>query len=100
MAEVRGRPTLTGGLDDWALIQKGRQVMYLPDDQTLELPLGPGGILSSSRRKRLGSAGRAVRLVGALLCLALYVIPRTSVLGAILLTGYLGGATRLDSCAT
>jgi hypothetical protein len=27
-----------------------------------------------------------------LLCLALYVIPRTSVLGAILFTGYLGGA--------
>ncbi|MDI9900404.1 DoxX family protein [Rhodococcus sp. IEGM 1409] len=27
-----------------------------------------------------------------LICLALYVIPRTSVLGAILLTGYLGGA--------
>jgi hypothetical protein len=32
--------------------------------------------------------------IGVLLlaCLALYVIPRTSVLGAILLTGYLGGA--------
>ena len=28
-----------------------------------------------------------------LLCTILYVIPRTSVLGAILLTGYLGGAT-------
>jgi hypothetical protein len=28
-----------------------------------------------------------------LLSVALYVIPRTSVLGAILLTGYLGGAT-------
>lgn len=28
-----------------------------------------------------------------LLCTLLYVIPRTSVLGAILLTGYLGGAT-------
>lgn len=27
-----------------------------------------------------------------LLCLALYVIPRTSVLGAVLLTAYLGGA--------
>jgi hypothetical protein len=26
-------------------------------------------------------------------CTAIYVIPRTSVLGAILLTGYLGGAT-------
>ena len=33
-------------------------------------------------------------LVGTILliCLALYAIPRTSVLGAILLTGYLGGA--------
>lgn len=28
-----------------------------------------------------------------LICTILYVIPRTSVLGAILLTGYLGGAT-------
>ena len=27
-----------------------------------------------------------------LVCLALYLIPRTSILGAILLTGYLGGA--------
>ncbi|MEA2719197.1 MAG: hypothetical protein QOJ39_1061 [Candidatus Eremiobacteraeota bacterium] len=28
-----------------------------------------------------------------LICIVLYVIPRTSVFGAILLTGYLGGAT-------
>ena len=28
-----------------------------------------------------------------LVCVGLYVLPRTSVLGAILLTGYLGGAT-------
>jgi hypothetical protein len=33
-------------------------------------------------------------IIGAieLVCLALYLLPRTSVLGAILLTGYLGGA--------
>jgi len=33
-------------------------------------------------------------LIGVLelACLALYVVPRTSVLGAVLLTGYLGGA--------
>ena len=31
--------------------------------------------------------------VALLVCTALYAIPRTSVLGAILLTGYLGGAT-------
>jgi len=28
-----------------------------------------------------------------IVCVVLYVVPRTSVLGAILLTGYLGGAT-------
>ena len=33
-------------------------------------------------------------LVGTILliCLALYIIPRTAILGAVLLTGYLGGA--------
>jgi hypothetical protein len=31
-----------------------------------------------------------------LVCIALYVFPRTSVLGAILLTGYLGGATAIQ----
>jgi DoxX-like family len=31
--------------------------------------------------------------VTLLVCVTLYVIPRTSILGAILLTGYLGGAT-------
>lgn len=44
-----------------------------------------------------GKAGyppSAVRPIGIVLlvCLICYVIPRTSVLGAILLTGYLGGA--------
>lgn len=45
----------------------------------------------------LGQLGYPVRLslgigVVELMCLILYVVPRTSVLGAILLTGYLGGA--------
>jgi len=31
-----------------------------------------------------------------LVCVATYVAPRTSILGAILLTGYLGGATELN----
>jgi hypothetical protein len=30
-----------------------------------------------------------------LICIAVYVIPRTAILGAILLTGYLGGATAM-----
>jgi hypothetical protein len=33
-----------------------------------------------------------------LACTIVYVIPQTSVLGAILLTGYLGGATATQVC--
>jgi DoxX-like family len=42
----------------------------------------------------LGYPDSAVRVIGAILlvCLILYAIPRTSVLGGVLLTGYLGGA--------
>jgi len=44
---------------------------------------------------RLGYPARLVVPIGIveLICVALFVIPRTSILGAILLTGYLGGAT-------
>jgi hypothetical protein len=44
---------------------------------------------------RAGFSERLVLPIGILelVCLAVYVIPRTSVLGAILLTGLLGGAT-------
>jgi hypothetical protein len=43
---------------------------------------------------KAGYPAATVRPIGIilLLCLICYVIPRTSVLGAILLTGYLGGA--------
>jgi hypothetical protein len=43
---------------------------------------------------QLGYAASLVVTIGVieLVCLALYAIPRTSVLGALLLTGYLGGA--------
>ena len=43
---------------------------------------------------KLGYAASQLPAIGilALLCLVLYVIPGTSVLGAVLLTGYLGGA--------
>jgi hypothetical protein len=38
-----------------------------------------------------GSLARTLGILG-LICTVLYAIPRTSVIGAILLTGYLGGA--------
>jgi hypothetical protein len=51
---------------------------------------------------RLGYPASLVITIGVLelACLAVYVIPRTSVLGAILLTGYLGGAIATQVRAT
>jgi hypothetical protein len=44
--------------------------------------------------EELGYPASAVLVIGViqLVCLVAYVIPRTAVLGAVLLTGYLGGA--------
>ncbi len=44
---------------------------------------------------RLGYPASVIQPLGivALACVLLYAVPRTSILGAILLTGYLGGAT-------
>lgn len=43
---------------------------------------------------QLGFPGWTMPVIGAILlvCTLIYVIPRTAVLGAVLLTGYLGGA--------
>ena len=44
---------------------------------------------------QMGFPAATVPVIGGVLlvCLALYLVPRTSVLGAVLLTGYLGGAS-------
>ena len=46
---------------------------------------------------RLGMPEGLAPVIGVveLVCVALYVLPRTSVVGAVLLTGFLGGATAL-----
>jgi hypothetical protein len=47
---------------------------------------------------QLGFSVREIVGIGivALICTLIYAIPRTSILGAILLTGYLGGATAIQ----
>src|SRR5215813_3542081 len=57
--------------------------------KVLNLPLAVEGTV------RLGYSARLVMYIGVveLVCLVAYLYPRTAVLGAILLTGYLGGAT-------
>jgi glyoxylase-like metal-dependent hydrolase (beta-lactamase superfamily II) len=70
----------------------GLTVLFLLFDtiiKVLNLPLAVEGTL------RLGYPAQLVVAIGMveLICLAIYLYPRTAVLGAILLTGYLGGAT-------
>jgi hypothetical protein len=47
---------------------------------------------------RLGLSQNLIVAIGVILlvCTVLYVVPRTSILGAILLTGYLGGAVSIQ----
>ena len=49
---------------------------------------------STAATVQLGFSEHSVVVIGAILlgCTILYIVPRTAVLGAVLLTGYLGGA--------
>jgi hypothetical protein len=76
----------------WAgRILSGLAVLFLAWDGTIKLmALAP----VTEAFTRLGYPTGLSAAIGILelLCLAVYVIPRTSVLGAVLLTGFLGGA--------
>lgn len=66
-------------------------ILFLLMDGVMKaLQLGP----AMKATTELGYPARAVSGIGVveLVCLTLYAIPSTSVLGAVLLTGYLGGA--------
>lgn len=66
-------------------------VLFLLVDSVMKLLALP---VVTTSMTQLGYPAGLARGLGVVLlaCLALYVIPGTSVLGAILLTGYLGGA--------
>lgn len=76
----------------WAgLIISGLVVLFLIFDAVIKLiPLDV--VIQTSQQ--LGLPAEIARTLGVLtlICTALYVVPQTSVLGAILLTAYLGGA--------
>ena len=66
-------------------------ILFLLFDAVIKLLQLPVAIEGTTQ---LGYPASVVFGIGVveILCLALYVIPQTSVLGAILFTGYLGGA--------
>jgi hypothetical protein len=73
----------------WAL--SALPILFLVFDSMMKLVLLPIVVKSA---EELGYPATTMRPIGIILlvCVILYAIPRTSVLGAILLTGYLGGA--------
>jgi hypothetical protein len=66
-------------------------VLFLLFDSVVKLLVLPVAVEATTR---LGYPAGLVRGLGILelVCIVVYVVPGTSVLGAILLTGYLGGA--------
>ena len=66
-------------------------VLFLLFDSVIKLVVIAPVVESFAQLGYPVSLARGIGLL-ELLCIIVYVIPRTSVLGAILLTGYLGGA--------
>lgn len=73
-------------------IVSGLVVLFLTFDGVAKVLMVPAVIEASAQ---LGVPESVIAGIGLVLlaCTALYVVPSTAVLGAILLTGYLGGAT-------
>jgi hypothetical protein len=84
-------PGRTARITGWAL--SGLLIAFLTFDGAIKLvPLQV--VLDTSAQLGLPADPTSARILGVLtlLCTLLYAIPRTSILGAILLTAYLGGA--------
>jgi hypothetical protein len=83
-------------------ILSGLVVVFLMVDGAIKLVPWPI-VTETMDRMGYGSSDALMRGLGAItiVCTVLYAIPPTSILGAILLTGYLGGAiashVRIDS---
>jgi hypothetical protein len=76
----------------WASrIFRGLAVAFLVFDATMKLLKVPPVVEAMAH---MGFPDDTARPIGVILlaCVLLYVVPRTAVLGAVLLTGYLGGA--------
>ena len=84
---LRGRGVIAGR------VLSGLVVLALAADAAGKL-IAPAAMIANSPPLGLPADPAFYRLLGAILgaCTALYAWPRTAVLGAILVTGYLGGA--------
>jgi hypothetical protein len=84
-------PSKAARITGWVL--SGLLIAFLTFDGAIKLlPLQV--VLDTSAQLGLPADPTSARILGVLtlVCTLLYAIPRTAILGAILLTGYLGGA--------
>lgn len=94
-----GQPTTTGAKIGWAL--SGLAILFLGTDAGAKIVVPAMMAAYTPPQLKIPSDPGFYRLVGGILalCTAFYAIPRTAVLGAILLTGYLGGAIAMHLTA-
>lgn len=85
LAPARGKTVWAG----WAM--SGIALAFLLVDAVMKL-VAPKVVTDAGAELGLGGVAAARQLgVILLICTVIHIVPRTSVLGAILLTGYLGG---------
>jgi hypothetical protein len=72
-------------------VLSGLAVLFLTFDATMKIIRNPFVVEASTK---IGFPDASIQPIGLVLlaCVVVYVIPRTAILGAVLLTGYLGGA--------
>jgi len=92
MEAIAHAPTLSSGRIWAGRIMSWLPALFLIADAIMKL-IKPAFVVEAT--VQLGYQANAIVPLGAVLLVItiLYLIPRTAVLGAILLTGYLGGAT-------
>lgn len=92
-APTAGRPASASRARLWTgRILGGLLVLFFLFDATMKIMRHSS---ATDWAAQMGLSADAIFGIGLLLlaCTVLYVVPRTAVLGAVLLTGYLGGAT-------
>lgn len=88
-------PRLPATLTRWAgRVLTGIPVLFLAFDVAIKLA-GIAAVAEASEKLGLPPHQAAPLALLLACCLALYLVPRTAVLGAVLLTGYLGGAVQV-----
>lgn len=92
--------TSTGSARWTGRVLSGVAVLFLTFDAALKLLMAPAAVDGTAQ---LGYPVSTILPIGIIeiVCLIAYLVPRTSVIGAVLWTGYLGGAiathVRIDS---